>query len=74
MMTADAGFSLPSGCRILGVCRDSGGLVWDSVGLAGGMAMDRFANMLMKLSFGFAMIHFYSTPARHLWRARLSLI
>jgi len=37
-------------------------VVWFGIqwALAGGMAMDRFASMLMKLAFGFAMMHFYS--------------
>ncbi len=39
-------------------------VVWHGIewALTGGMAMDRFAGMLMKLAFGYSMIHFYSTP------------
>ena len=63
MMAADAGFFMSIGLiefSALSVIL----LVWFGIqwALAGGMAMDRFANMLLKLSFGFAMIHFYTTP------------
>src|SRR6266508_2176503 len=39
-------------------------IVWFGVqwALKGGMAIDRFANLLLMISFGFAMTRFYSTP------------
>lgn len=63
LMTADSGFFMA-----IGLLEFSSfaviTVVWFGIqwALAGGMAMDRFANMLMKLAFGFAMIHFYSVP------------
>ena len=63
MMAADAGFFTAIGLQEFSAFATVL-VVWFGIqwALAGGMAMDRFANLLMKLSFGFAMIHFYSTP------------
>ena len=63
LMTADAGFFIAVGLSEFSAFAVIV-VVWFGIqwALAGGMAMDRFANMLMKLAFGFAMIHFYSVP------------
>ena len=63
LMTGWDGFFLSIGLQLyaaFSVCV----VVWFGIqwALAGGMAMDRFASLLMKLSIGFAMIHFYNTP------------
>src|ERR1700730_3883921 len=63
MMTADSAFFLSAGIGffdavlVIGFC-------WFGVQWAfrGGMEFERFAKMLMTVAFGFAMIHFYSTP------------
>lgn len=63
LMTADAGFFLAIGLQEFSALAVIV-VVWFGIqwALAGGMAMNRFAEMLLKLSFGFALIHFYSTP------------
>ncbi len=64
MMAADAGFFIS-----IGLIEYSAFaviiVVWFGIqwALSGGMNMERFATMLLKLSFGYAMIHFYSTPS-----------
>jgi len=63
MMTREAPLFAASGIKIF----DSFAVilvVWFGIqwALAGGMAMDRFVAFLMKLAFGFAMMHFYIVP------------
>jgi TrbL/VirB6 plasmid conjugal transfer protein len=63
MMTANAPFFLSAGTKIF----DSFAVIlvaWFGVqwALAGEMRMERFANMLVTVSFGFAMMHYYSNP------------
>ena len=63
MLAADAGFFVGVGNGLFSAIATIT-VVWFGIkwALAGGMAMDRFSAMLMKLAFGFAMIHYYSSP------------
>ena len=63
MMTSEAPLFAATGVKLF----DSFAVIlvaWFGVqwALAGGMAMDRFAALMMKIAFGFAMMHFYVAP------------
>jgi len=63
MMAADAGFFMSVGLieysAFSVIVAGWFGIEW---AYRGGMDQDRLVNMLLRLSFGYAMIHFYTTP------------
>ena len=68
MMTSEAPLFAATGIRLFDyfavILVAWFGVQW---ALAGGMAMDRFAALMMKIAFGFAMMHFYIVPDSGLW-------